>query len=316
MRTDGWFATLQPVSQQEEVSQQDETSFSECSEATDDLPIRQGDIFEWIGQPAEPDPWEALGVVITADCDIAFQKHRGLLSYAPILSLPDYLRLFYFPELLARRLGDLEQEVMKAIHVQQSGLPGFPEKLSPEAALPWLRRTTPDQVADTFAVTDPESRAAFLRILEEYALVAGARDREMFSDQFDAIVRFAMRKGLSLTKARLELIGTIRSKLTSLPGDCMFIGQITATHTEGHIAYLRFVREIRQADIAIRQSDLTQIPSPSARRISRLLSPFVYRLTQQVAEVFSAIGLPTAYEEDRKTRVATFASNASSPGTP
>lgn len=70
--------------------------FSECHDVSDDRPIRQGDVFEWVSPST--DPLKFLGLVVTADCDIANAKHEGILSYVPILRFVDYLRLFSLPQ--------------------------------------------------------------------------------------------------------------------------------------------------------------------------------------------------------------------------
>src|SRR5256885_8963072 len=66
-----------------------QSQFSECTPNTDAAPLHQGDIFHWL---ASVDPWSKFGLIITADCDIRKNKHRGILSYVPILTLRDYLR--------------------------------------------------------------------------------------------------------------------------------------------------------------------------------------------------------------------------------
>jgi hypothetical protein len=65
-----------------------------------------------------------------------------------------------------------------------------------------------------------------------------------------------------------------------------------------YVAYLRLVREVREPEIALLATDLEK-PEVSAKRISRLTSPYVYRLTQQLGDVFASIGLPEDYERNR-----------------
>ncbi|BAK36319.1 hypothetical protein MLP_33050 [Microlunatus phosphovorus NM-1] len=58
---------------------------------------------------------------------------------------------------------------------------------------------------------------------------------------------------------------------------------------------IRNLREIAEDEIAIKA---TQQARPS-KRIARLSSPYRYRLTQQLGDVFAAIGLPEEYERRR-----------------
>src|SRR6266511_2857743 len=90
--------------------------YSECEEALANQPLRQGDILEWpVISTEHPAPWRQFGVVITADCDIAMEKHDGLLSYVPILPLPDYLRLFYLPKMISRALDPVWRNLLSLV---------------------------------------------------------------------------------------------------------------------------------------------------------------------------------------------------------
>ena len=92
---------------------------------------------------------------------------------------------------------------------------------------------------------------------------------------------------------RAQLVDSVQR----LPSDTFFIGGLSASFCDGYVAYLRLVREISHEDVAIRTPELERA---AARRISRLQSPFVYRMTQQLAEVFATIGLPQDYEDNRR----------------
>lgn len=56
------------------------------------LPLRQGDVLEWLGD--RMDPWRRFAIIVTADCDLAHQKHAGLLACVPVLAHDEYLALF------------------------------------------------------------------------------------------------------------------------------------------------------------------------------------------------------------------------------
>jgi hypothetical protein len=78
----------------------------------------------------------------------------------------------------------------------------------------------------------------------------------------------------------------------------------------GWIAYLRLVREIQHDQVAVRQPDLRR-KATTAKRVARLRSPYIYRLTQQLIDVFAAIGLPSEYEESRSSLVDALSVRAS-----
>jgi hypothetical protein len=87
------------------------------------------------------------------------------------------------------------------------------------------------------------------------------------------------------------------TSLRNLPGDALYLNEVSPEHTEGYVAYLRRIVEVADESVTLTQSRM----SSSARylRISSLRSPYVYAMSQQFASVFSAIGLPVEYEDAR-----------------
>jgi len=286
----------------------DDHEFCECEEVTDDRPIRQGHIFEWL---APEDPWKLLGVVVTANCDIVQEKHRGILSYIPILPIAHYLRLFYVPKLLERGRRRLVDELTKTMRDHQAELQEFPEPLSELAALEWALRGTAGEIADELRVDHPRMRAKLIRLIDDYRLVQSAL-KGILAEQVEALVRMRLRQGGTDAKVRDGAWKDIQSGVDDLPGDCFFIGCISTGHRSGYVAYLRLVREIQDTHIAIKQSDLRVSPPPPARRMAQLQSPFIYRLTQQLADVFASIGLPDEYDQNRQRLVQSLATNTPS----
>jgi hypothetical protein len=107
------------------------------------------------------------------------------------------------------------------------------------------------------------------------------------------------RGGGDRAKLLEKLQADIASKITDLPGDSFFLGTVLEDRPKGFVAYLRLVREIRGDEIALKHADLRS-SSVRAKRIARLTSPYIYRLTQQLGDVFSSVGLPTEYEDHRR----------------
>jgi hypothetical protein len=291
--------------------------FAECEEITDDRAIRQGDVFEWLGSPT--DPYRFLGLVVTADCDIAYAKHRGMLSYVPIMALTDYLRLFYLPNIIERGMISLAGELTKALLAKQvtdqirqyqiANRPEFPDPISEQAAIHWVVGRDPVDIADELQILGPKAREEFLALVTDYTFVDAALNGELFADQVEAIMRLRIRSGLTLEQASKVIWNEIHTTVRRLPGDAFFIGYVTARFSSGNVAYLRLVREIRDDQLAIRQSDLHGGSKAQAKRIARMRSPYIFGLTQQLAAVFGAVGLPTEYEDHRQRIVEQLATN-------
>lgn len=292
--------------------------FSECDDVNDDSPLVQGDVFEWLER--KDDPWLQFGVIVTANCDILHQKHRGILSYVPLLAIEDYLRIFFFPVALrkgvksiAEQLGRtlLADEVADAIRAYQAqNLQDFPEPLSDSVALRWALTLTPDSLADELQITDAGPRKKFVTLVEDFHTVEAAATSEAYAAQWNALVRLRARQGATIEKAREKIWSDIRASIKDLPGDCLFLGRLGSVAGDGWIAYLRLVREIQHDRVAVRQSDLRR-KETAAKRVAHLRSPYIYRLTQQLIDVFAAIGLPSEYEESRSSVVDALSVRAS-----
>lgn len=274
----------------------------ECIDANDDHPLRQGDIFEW-NQETE-DPWRRFGIVVTADCDIAHNKHRGRLSYVPILLISDYLRLFYLPGVLSQATDVLSQSLAKLIVTsQETYRPDFPQPLSKERALEWARSEDPEDIANELRIEDDRTLRILMTKATGYREATVAMEHQGLDEQMTALQQLRVIAGSTPEQAEGSIRQAVFNVVDGLPGDCFFLRSLSSRLEEGCVVYLRLLREIGDDEIAIRSP---QLQTASARRISRLQSPFLYRLTQQLAEVFSAIGLPTAYELRRKSYAASL----------
>ena len=82
----------------------------EYESVMDSTPIRQGDVFEWVGENRLR-PWKFYGIVVTADCDLANSKTAGRLSYVPALVAEDYLWHFW----MGKKLDLAHQSAMSAL---------------------------------------------------------------------------------------------------------------------------------------------------------------------------------------------------------
>lgn len=270
----------------------------ECETELNAGPVRQGDVFEW--RALSDDPHRRLGLIVTADCDIAHAKHAGVLSYVPLMSVQDYLRLYRLPKTISRRLEELKQKMFASVRSHQTD-PDFTEPISGEAVLDWLEISSPDAIADALAVTTHPDRERLVELLETYVYVRTALADLKFDTQIEAIVKTKLLSGQKdAAKARQIVMKEVRGWIQELPGDAFFIGFVSERMPEGYIAYLRLVREIEDAQIAVSSSDERHNSSVLARRVARLGSPYLFCLTQRLGSVFGSIGLPGEYEDNRR----------------
>jgi len=270
------------------------------TEPLDDAsPLRQGDVFRWESQQA---PWELHGIVVTADCDIVRRKHGGILSYVPVFGLTDYWRLFTLPNRIETQLLEKTQHLLRTVVAKlQSTHRADSEPMSKEAFEDLVRDRGITEILDTLNV--PASQREYPnRMLLAYRAAIAPRSEGASLEELAGVLAELREVGKAKparTEASTvfdELAGAVRQ----LPGDAFFIGQIVPAAKQAYVAYLRTVRELPAAALAIQPVDLKR--GAKARRVARLRSPFIYRLTQQLGAVFADIGLPSEYESERAAR--------------
>ena len=132
-------------------------SFRECSEVQDtEVPLRQGDVLEWIDTGS--DPWSQHAIIVTANCDIAHQKHRGVLACVPVLDHLFYLASFPLADRLEReRVKLFERAVQSVRDYQTKNRPDFPTPMSDGAIGSWIDSADPTSHRIRFA--DPRCSA-------------------------------------------------------------------------------------------------------------------------------------------------------------
>ena len=258
-------------------------------------PTHQGDVM--VGLTEERD-FAAL-IVVTADCDISYNKFGGRLTALPVISLGDYLRDFWLErELLSlrRQLAASITEDMRRLIAESPRDFGSP---TPERLLSWPLETNRQEMARSLDLPDNE-------LTQVYDLVdvvhridrngEGASLRSKWRACCDAMFANGMK---THDKARTALVKRITSELPrNLPGDVLYLNAPMPTAESGFVALARFPVEIDPLMIAHTGFDEVY-GEAKYRRVARLASPFRYRLTQLFAEVYSAIGLPDQYEAKR-----------------
>ncbi|MFG1938241.1 hypothetical protein [Micromonospora tulbaghiae] len=270
--------------------------FMEAAPVADGALIRQGDIFKFRDGLSVDDVWQRAGVIVTADCDIANDKHGGILSYVPILSLREYLAWRVLPRIAGNRrrrvLRDLSDTVGR-IEADADIEPGLSARAVEVLA------TVENGLRDLCSylrVVTPKDFDALAAMIGEIAVLDRVLKSSEYDEQFRALVSTC--KPTKKKSAADVLLSEVRDQLRNLPGDVFFISSLDREHTEGFVAYLRLIRETRLQHLSTSYYDKGG-RGVVAHRISRLQAPYVYRLTQQMADVFASIGLPEEYEEAR-----------------
>jgi hypothetical protein len=265
-------------------------------------PLCQGDVLEFLSaEPLSPGR-HRLGVVVTANCDLAFGKHRGVVTYVPLVSVDAYVGIFVIPRLLEQECNSAEKKVHE-ICVR----PGAARRAIEMAKLGY----SPEIGAEV--VDDPAAKARLVEALidvtrysEALSSVQNAEDGDSAIDILKASLS-SSEGGRTPKKAGKSLRGKIKSHLNRLPGDALFLSAVGPNHEEGYIATLRLIRQVSEDRVALKAIDEMRSPDYyDARRASRLDVLYCHRLVQQMAGVFTDIGLPESYEEARDSHLALY----------
>lgn len=281
------------------------TSFSECIPRELSEPIRQGDVFRWVDDVSS-NPWRRFGVIITADCDVAHEKHRGILSYCPILTFLDFLGLFWIPDLMARGIEKHQRNLFQLIsRFRKKYRPEFSQNPDPSLISGWVERRGAEGVAEDLSVPPGPQRADLVERLEILKSLGDLNVSGSFSGQLRALARLKCGESSpepeAVQDATEQIWNGLVGRIGRLPGDLFFLNSIGVGFSDGYMVYVRRIREIQVEAIAITPAQERSGEGVSAARISLLGAPYRYRLTQQLGAVFSDIGLPQEYQVNAKT---------------
>lgn len=280
-----------------------------------DAEIRQGDVLELL-PGAEPEAWSShLGIVLTANCDLVYRKHGGVLSYVPVVPVEVYARAILLPRLIEAEIERSERHLSEAVPVEDGwpSLGRLTEMLELGERIETVCEALPNH---------PDTEVVAIRIER---LSAALDCQRTYTDEADTTAAIALVEGLLHRLRAIDghkpqppwhaLGREVHNRLTkSLPGDSIFIDRVSPDHREGYIAYLRLIREIQHDSIARSAVEEQRLGARvAARRVGRLGLLYLHRLTQQLVKVFADIGRPTDYETNWEravdTRVKTWGEN-------
>jgi hypothetical protein len=289
--------------------------FRECAEIENpDEPLRQGDILAF--QPAASSrELPPFGVVVTADCDITRNKNNGVISYVPAFPVELYAQKFIAPRIAAdtrtKRLRTLTETISRQRKASQPSHSGMSEHAVEE----WVRSGSVAEILSYLGIeNNAKSGLQISTLFDDLCTCLRVIDDDQlpFEDQRRQLARlFSSSKNKS---SEQQLTDELCGRLQNLPGDAFYLNSLyPATLQEGFVVYLRFVREARDHEISRRYHDEFS-NAIMARRAARLKPPYVYRLTQQLADVFASIGLPEEYELRRRSTITESMSDPTARG--
>ncbi|MFD5224416.1 hypothetical protein ACFWHT_02205 [Microbacterium sp. NPDC058342] len=260
---------------------------NEVNSRTAEEELQQGDVLELA--TGEGTPWNRHLLVVTADCDLAYNKHSGRITCIPLLSPNEYLLEIYFPE----QHGILQKAHVEAFKaaLSEAGL----RPPSNERLVAWCNEVDdPTEVSLAYEVPPPTTE--LLQDACEGIRIAARRWTTVQNATTDLVRSQNLiqtgRKPDSLLK---EAKKAIKQRFTQPRGDSLFLNAIAPGYEEGYFAYLRHIEQVWEQSITLGPSRAAS----GYRRIGALSERFSHAVVQRFALVFMPIGLPDEYEETR-----------------
>ena len=219
--------------------------------------LTQGDLIRFVDQT---EPLRMVGIVVTADCDLEQKKHAKLVTLIPVVSVKILMENYLLPEDCEKKRAQIESYAFREF--------GIASDLELDA-----RKAVLKGVMDGIPF-EPEMAKS---IAAKFA-----------TDQLN-VISVAQYKTLMTAINLGPKKSSDLSKQIDSRGDLLILPSPIQLGIEGDVAWVRHIWQESLGDIAIRTSE---VKSKAGERIARLDSPFRYRLTQLLAQVFSDIGLP------------------------
>ncbi len=254
--------------------------------------VAQGDVFEWVDTER---PWRTFGVVVTADCDLAREKHGGFISYVPAMLSDDFIWTRWRIE---RFGGELKQHLEKSGRRVSGRLAsaGQAAEVSADAIRSWLERSGADGVLNDLGVTAPCDRANLANVLKPAEVLITLMSKEVPDLK---LLKSAYEVVKPASKSNPQLIAAdIQKSWNSLPGDVFHIPGVpgqNADQKDSLFLHLRHIRQVQAEALSARPDEL-RTGKATCKRVARMSAPFRYAMTQALGRVFTDIGLPEAYE--------------------
>jgi len=231
-----------------------------------DATLQQGDLIKFTSEDRAYD----FGVVVTADCDLDKRKHSRLVTLVPLMSVDAVIC-----KCLALDYFELQGDALKSICRKQYSIE---ESITDSSFLGKLKSKLVEEPAVL-----PEVSAAARAVLHMEQKVDMTTVKGIVQ-----LLRHDWSKQIEKFKSQMES-----------RGDILMLTVPFLISSKESVVWMRGLWQQPVSQIALRTSEEG---SRNSIRVAQLGSPYRYRLTQMLGQVFSDIGLPNiskeAYQKD------------------
>lgn len=271
------------------------TSFFTQIEDTEE--VRQGDIIRKL----HPKTGEAekLGIVITADCDIAQRKAGERYTWLEIVPIAAYIEGPWAQVQLRKLSEKRSKAICEYLNGQIRNLQPGLAALTHESLVEWLRSKTAEEILASATGQASTSDGKPLRDLQGFAITVSADENQ---------------SAFSRLKAAWKLFGveeknqqeSVRNAFKDSGGfqDYFVLPELPRQTGLGFVVMLRSMWTIMAPDLYLTEQDARINDRPHAfHRLGRLNDGIRFSITQKLAFLFSRIGMPKTLESACETAV-------------
>lgn len=251
---------------------------------TDDTPIRQGDIIKKKDRKGT-----RYGLIITADCDIAREKHRNHYTWIEILPMESYIEKKWAPI-----------EIEKTKNKQSAAALSFTNKklremglsvLSEEKFFSWLKESGPDDFVRKISPKDCPQEIK--NTIDGLYKITSETDTSPIENLKAAAPLFGIKIEKLIESARLHL----KKGEEGFP-DFFFLPNLPEGLENGGVALLRHIYSVHGEEIYTCEANAKiDGKSDSFYRTCRLNDRVKYSAVQKTTFLFSRIGMTSEYED-------------------
>lgn len=259
----------------------------------EEAPLRQGDIIcrEYRENSTEPYRTE-LGVIITADCDIAQDKMGPFFSYVSIISLEKYLTDVWAFEEVQRLRTRHSQAAITAIALADRRRDPEVNTLEQHDLVDWLQSSGATAIIEAVCLSEREQKNALvsLRIVE---IIEKTKDTDC--DLLQTLLECWTVQGKSEKEQRSLLAAAAEQRQMRM--EYLLLPALPSVDGLGFVILLRDVRSISIGEMYRSRLDFRlRSAGVGMFRLGRFSDALRYLVSQRLAFLFSRIGMPRSFE--------------------
>lgn len=257
--------------------------------------VRQGDIIRQLNP--KNGLTKRLGIVITADCDIAQKKNGERYTWLEIVPMAAYVEGPWAQEQLRKLSEKRSKGVLEYLNGQIRKRDPSLTALTHKALVLWLRSKSAEEILASTTGKSPAAGDKQLRDLQAFALTVSSDET---------------RSAFSRLKGAWTLYGTdeksqqdnVRNAFKDSGGfqDYFVLPELPRETGLGFVVMLRSMWSLMANELYLTEQDARiNDRSYAFHRLGRLNDGIRFSITQKLAFLFSRIGMPTTFESACET---------------